>query len=101
MALRLLLRKRRYVGHIQWGGMSKSPTVWDNLYGAGALGIGDKIFSRDRKKFTETLCPTRVPWFGKFMRGSKLRMGVTKRQDFGVTLDMAKALLVGWDLEWK
>ena len=83
------------MGHIQWGGMSKEPTVWNNLYGAGTLPMGDKIFSRDRKKFTETLCPTRVPWFGKFMRGSKLRIGVTKRQDFGVTLDMVKVILSG------
>ena len=46
--------------------------------------MGEKLFSRDGKNFTETECPTRGPWFGKFVRESKLRMGLIKRQDFGV-----------------
>ena len=61
--------------------------------------MGDTIFSSDRKKFTEMMCPNRGPCFGKFMRGSKLRIGVIKRQDFDVTLDMVKARLVGWEVE--
>ena len=55
--------------------------------------MGDTIYARDRKKFTETACPTRNPWFGKFMRGSKLWMGVINKQDIGVTSEMIKALL--------
>ena len=45
--------------------------------------------------FTETACPTQGPWFEKFMRVSKLSMGVIKRQEFGVTSDVVKALLDG------
>ena len=35
------------------------------------------------------------------MRGSKLRMSVIKRQDFGITLDVLKALLAGWEVDWE
>ena len=62
------------------------------------MGIGDNIYVRDRKKFTETACPMRGPWFGKFMRGSKLRIGVIKKYGFGVTSEMIKVFLEGWDI---
>ena len=35
------------------------------------------------------------------MRGLKLRMGVIKKWYFGVTSDMIKALLEGWDTYWR
>ena len=59
--------------------MRKGPEAWDNIYGDGVLGMGDTIYDRDGEKFTETVCPIRGPWFGKFMRGSKLQMGVIKK----------------------
>ena len=60
--------------------------------------MGDTIFERDSKNFTDTACPTQGPWFGNFMRLYKLRMRFIKKGGFGVTSDMAKALLVGWDI---
>ena len=30
-----------------------------------------------------------------------MRMGVIKRQDFGITLDVVKALLDGWEVDWE
>ena len=51
----------------------------------------------DVKRFTETACPMREPWFGKFMRVLKLRMGVVRKQDFGVTSEVIKAWLEVWD----
>ena len=77
VTLRMSLRKMRYVGHLQWDSMGKGPTACANIYGAGVLGMGDTIYSRDGKTFTKTACPTRGQWFGMFMRGSKMRMGVT------------------------
>ena len=35
------------------------------------------------------------------MRGSKLRMGVIKKHYLGVTSEMIKDLLEGWDKEWR
>ena len=58
LTIRFSLRKRRYVGHIKWDSMRKSPTAWANIYGAGVLEMGDTIFARDGKKFTDTACPT-------------------------------------------
>ena len=58
--------------------------------------MGYSIYSRDSGKLTETACPKRGPWFGTFMRGSKLRMGVIKKQDFRVTGELIKDLLEGW-----
>ena len=63
--------------------------------------MGGTIFERGRKKFMDTACPTRGSWFGKFMRGSKLWMGVIKKQEFGVNSNMIKALFMVWDTEWK
>ena len=48
-----------------------------------------------------TACPTRVPWFGKFIRGSKLRMVLIKNQDFGITCRVVKALMDSREEEWK
>ena len=79
--------------------MRKVPIAWANLYEAGVLGLGDTIYSRDGKTFTETACPTRGPWFETFMQGSKLCMGVIKNQYFVVTSEMVKALLEVWEAE--
>ena len=101
VTLRLYIRKRGYFGQLQWDIMRKYPTKYTNLYVYGVLGIGDTIFTRVGKFSTETVCLTRGAWFGKFMRRSKLCMGVIKKQYFGVTSDMVKDMLVGWEIEWK
>ena len=61
--------------------------------------MGDTIFERDCKKFTDTACTNRGLWFGNFMILYKLRIIFIKKHYFGVTSEMAKALLVGWDIE--
>ena len=68
VTLRLSLKKGRYVGHLQWYIISKSPTEWANIYGSGVLGIEDNIFKRVGKKFTEIECLTQGEWIVKFMR---------------------------------
>ena len=82
-AFSISLSKGMYSDRLQWDSMRKDPTAWANLYGSGVLGMGDTIYARDRKFFTEIACPTKEIWFGKFMRGSKLRMGLIEKQDFG------------------
>ena len=77
--------------------MIKGPTAWDNLYGAISLGMGYTIYYIYGTVLTSTACPTRVPWFGKFMRVSKLSMGVIKNQYFGITCKVVKALLEIWE----
>ena len=41
------------------------------------------------------------PWFGKSSRGSKLQMGVIKKNYFGVKINVLKYLLKGWESEWE
>ena len=82
--------------HLQWDSMIKGSTAWSNMYGEGYLGMGYTIDSRDGKLLTATDCPTRGPWFGKFMRGSKMRLGVIKNLDFGITCKVVKALPEIW-----
>ena len=67
VTLRLSLRKGVYVGHLQWDSMRKAQTEWANTYGYGVLEMGDTIFERDSKKFTDTACPNLGPWFETFM----------------------------------
>ena len=76
--------------------MKKGPTAGANLYGAGSLGIGNMIYSRDGRILTATLCTKRGTWFGKFMRGSKLRMGAINKKDSRITCKVFKALLERW-----
>ena len=101
VTFRVSLRKGRYSGHLQWDSMKKFPTACDNLYGSGFIGMGDTVYARDGKNVAETACPMRGPWFVTFMIGLKLRMGVIKKQYFGVTSAMVKVLLEGWDTEWR
>ena len=73
--------------------------AWANLYGAEALEMGDTIFARDGKIFTDTACPTQGPYFGKVMISYKLRMRLIKKHRFGVTSETQKDLLVVWYIE--
>ena len=63
--------------------------------------MGITTYARDGEIFTEIACPTRGICFGNFMRGSKLWMGVIKKHDLGVTSDMTKAFLEGWNTYWR
>ena len=56
VTLRLFLRKGVYVGNIPWDSTRKSPTAWANIYGAWVLEMGDTIFAREDKKFTDKTC---------------------------------------------
>ena len=92
----IYLKKGRHTEHLQWDLTRKALMDWANVYGAASLEICDTIYSRDGRILTSIAYPTRGTWFGKFMRGSKLSMGVIKKQEFGITCNMVKALLEIW-----
>ena len=50
---------------------------------------------------TATACPTIGHWLEKFMRGSKVRMGLINKKYFAITCKVVKALLDRWEEEWK
>ena len=94
--LRFYFIKRRHAEHLQWYLMRKASTDWLNLYGSVALVMGNTIYSRGGSILTATSCPTRYHWFVKFIRESKLIMGVIKNQDFVIPCKVVKALLEIW-----
>ena len=44
------------------------PNTMSQYIWSWSVGNEGHYFSMEGKKFTNTACPTRVPWFGKFMR---------------------------------
>ena len=74
----LPLRKGIHTEQLQWESTRKGPMAWANMYGAEYLGMGDTIYYRYGRLLIDTDFPTRWTLFGKFMRVSKLRMGVIK-----------------------
>ena len=72
--------------------MSKSTMTLSNIYKAGKCGSQRTIFAKDERKLVTTYLPTRGPWFVKFMRKSKLRMGVIRNPDFGIPVLIMAAL---------
>ena len=61
------LKKGRHTGHLQWESMRKAPTAWANIYGAGSLGMGYIIYSKDRRVLMSIDFPARSPWFGNLL----------------------------------
>ena len=99
--LRLSLRKGRYANQLQWESMRKGPTALANLYMSRYLGMNGTIYSRYVRILTAMACTKRGTWFGTFMRGSNIRMGVINNQDFRITCNMDNDVLGIWEEEWK
>ena len=59
------------------------------------------IFEKDIIILVATDCPTRRPWFVKFIRGEKLRTGIIRKQYFGISELTMDALQRTWDLDWE
>ena len=52
VTLSILLRKGRYVWHLQWDSMKKGPTDWVDLYASRVMEMGDTVYARGGGKFT-------------------------------------------------
>ena len=57
--LRLSLRKVIHAGHFKYYSMRKGATVWESLYVAGKMVMGDTVYARDVIRFVSTAYPTR------------------------------------------
>ena len=55
-----------------------------NIYKDCNCGSQRTILAKDERKLLATYLPTRGPWFVKFMRRVKLRMGEIRNQDYGI-----------------
>ena len=88
----LSLRKGIYVYHLHWYIVRKFQMTRSNLYEKGECVRRRNILVKDKRKLVATDCLTRGPWFGKFMRGNKLSMGIVRNQDFSFNMSV-RALL--------
>ena len=60
----------------------------------------DTIYANYGKNSTSMACPILWIFFGKFVRDSKLQMGVIRKQYFELTIIILKVSLEGRWLEW-
>ena len=82
--LLLFMRKREIcrtpaVGH--YGEISNGMEQY--LQGRGGW-ESENNFENDERKLGATDCPNRWTWIVKFMRGAHLRMGIIRKQEFGI-----------------
>ena len=80
--------------------MRKSPTTCSDSYKSGNGGRHITIFSNDDRNLVAVDCPNMEPLFGIFMQGAKLRMGIVRRQDFGISTMTLLLLQNGWEKKW-
>ncbi|KAL7468881.1 hypothetical protein ACHAXS_009127 [Conticribra weissflogii] len=94
------LRSGRYTNYLQWDSMRKTPTWYGNVHEAGAGYQMGTAYARDEKKMYVTTSPTAGRWFTRFMRGSKLRMGVIRRQNEALTPALIREICVMAEEDW-
>ena len=100
--LQASLRRGRYSNHLQWdSSMRKTPTWYSNAYGASLGYNAGSVMAQDQRKLFSTECPTDGKWFNRFMRGAKLRMGVTRRQQEALTANMVMAVIYVAEGDWQ
>ena len=56
--------------------------------------------SKVERKLVDNYCPTRCPWFVKFIKVEKTRMGIIRMKDSGILVFTMSKLQRTWDLEW-
>ncbi len=74
------LRHGRNSKHIQYDTMRKTRTWLKNAHDAGQEYLYETVEGLDRAKQYVTTGQTSGKWFGRFMRGSRTRMGMIRRQ---------------------
>jgi hypothetical protein len=99
--LQASLQRGRYSNHLQWDSMRKTPTWYSNAYGASLGYNAGSVMAQDQRKLFSTECPTDGKWFNRFMRGAKLRMGVTRRQQEALTANMVMAVIYVAEGDWQ
>ena len=101
MTLNASLRKGKYTGNLQWASMRKTPTWFENVFGAGEMSPELSVFASDEKKLYASDSPLASKWFPRFMLGAKRRMGVMRKQDEALTVDQLLGILEIMEKDWR
>jgi len=94
------LRYGRNSKHIQYDTMRKTRTWLNNAHDAGQEYSCETVVGLDRAKQYVTTGHTSGKWFGRFMKGSRMRMGMIRRQNEALTSALAMAVCAEAETRW-
>jgi hypothetical protein len=94
------LRHGRNSKHIQYDTMQKTRTWLNNAHDARQEYLCKTVVGLDRAKQYVTTGHTSGKWFGCFMRGSRMRMGMIHRQNEALTLALVMMICAGAKGRW-
>jgi hypothetical protein len=95
-----LLHPGRNSTNIQWDTMRKTRTWLSNPHDAGHEYTCETVVGMDRAKQYVTSGHTLGKWFSRFMRGSRLRMGMIRKQNEALTSVLALAVCEAAEARW-
>ena len=94
------LRYGRNSKHIQYDTMRKTRTWLNNAHDAGQEYSCETVVGLDHAKQYVTTGHTSGKWFGRFMKGSRMRMGMIRRQNEALTSALAMAVCAEAETRW-
>jgi hypothetical protein len=94
------LRHGRNSKHIQYDTMRKARSWLDNAHDAKQEYLCKTVVGLDRAKQYTTTGHTSGTWFGHFMRGSRMRMGMIHRQNEALTSALVMTICVEAESRW-
>ena len=81
--------------------MRKTPTWYGNALDAGSKYTCDTVVGYDQKKQYLLSSHTFGNGFSRFMRGARLRMGMVRRQNEALTLELVLRMRSVAEGEWR
>jgi hypothetical protein len=94
------LRPGRNSTNVQWDTMRKTRMWLSNAHNAGREYMCEMVVGIDRAKQYVTRSHTLGKWFGRFMRGTRLRMGMIRKQNEALTSVLALAGCEAAEARW-
>jgi hypothetical protein len=94
------LRAGRNSTNIQVDTMQKTRTWISNAHDAGQEYSCESVVGLDRAKQYVTSCHTFGKWYGRFMRGARLRMGMVQKQNEALSSLLALAVCEVAESKW-
>ena len=94
------LRPGRNSTNIQWDTVRKTQTWLNNAHDAGREYLCETVVGVDRAKQYVTTGHSAGKWFGCFMKGALLRMGMIRKQNEALTSDFTMAVSAAAEERW-
>ncbi len=94
------LRFGRNSTHIKWDTMLKTRTWLNNAHDMGQEYSCKTVVGLDRAKQYVTTGHTSGKWFGWYMKGERMRMGMIWKQDKALTSALAMAACAEAETRW-